>query len=818
MAKQIKGTDIIEKDHLGEAAESAKEYLEVVKEIDKTLKRTAKDAQKMAKSANLGKAEDIKKLDAALKQSNQTKKAAVEVDKQQAQLKKQIVAATDAEVKGKIRLQNANRKQKQILQDLVALENKEIGTLEKARITNRKLRREREQLNLSTAEGRAKLKRINAALNSNNALIKRNSDAVKRQKINVGNYGAAVSRVTTLMKGFGATLIASFGIRQIGSFFKNSIEGFRTQEKAVAKVEQAIKSTGGAANKTSKELQDMASELQKNSLFGDEQILNEVTAQLLTFTNIGNENFDRTQQVALDLATVLDGDLKSASIQLGKALNDPVANLSALSRSGIQFSAEQKATIKSLAETNRLADAQAVILSELERQYGGQAKAAADADGGIQQLKNTFGDLQELIGKRLVKAIKPLADDLRNFIENIDPKDIDAFAGGVVNAIKQFAAWAVEIAKVVKLLRQEEGSAAGLLEILIRIQKLGNPFKFMLKPLDFILEKLGLADDLTRAWKDALDTLGLRDWAADLGLVDQNINKLSESQKKNNNIMSQAFKIGQDIIKQNKEEIEDVSLLIDFLDDENTTREEKNEIIAKLNEDYPELVKNIDLENASTQQLIGLKKELIKQILQEGVQRRKAEATEAITDKIIQLEVAKIGLSEKRQKVLQDQIDIQLAGLQRVDEIAETILDNLSESVANFNLETPVEATNDAIQDLRAEIARVNDEISRGIDVENNQKRLIELHERLQIELDKRQKLYDDALDKEDEVVDKSVKNYKKGEKDKTDALKKEWEKRKDITKVGFGELKKIEQNFSEESPFSGGDSILGYTRPSRTT
>lgn len=146
--------------------------------------------------------------------------------------------------------------------------------------------------------------------------------------------------------------------------------------------------------------------MQGKTIFGDERILNDATAQLLTFTNIAGENFKRTQAVALDLSTVLDGDLKSASIQLGKALNDLVKNLTALSRAGIQFSKEQTATIKTLAETNRLAEAQSQILDELERQYGGQAAAAAQVGlGPIQQLKNAWGDFLEQIGA----AIMPFA-------------------------------------------------------------------------------------------------------------------------------------------------------------------------------------------------------------------------------------------------------------------------------------------------------------------------------------------------------------------------------------------------------------------------
>ena len=213
-----------------------------------------------------------------------------------------------------------------------------------------------------------------------------------------------------------------------------SVAAADTQAKAEAKVQQAIKSTSMAAGLSFEQLKTYASELQNETLFGDEEILNNATAQLLTFTNIAGENFKRTQAVALDLSTVLDGDLKSASIQLGKALNDPVKNLSALSRSGIQFSEEQKEVINTLAKTNRLAEAQGVILDELERQYGGQAKAAAEVGtGALKQLQNSWGDFMEQIGaammpfvnkvagalKIVVAALQSMSPEMRNVIVGI---------------------------------------------------------------------------------------------------------------------------------------------------------------------------------------------------------------------------------------------------------------------------------------------------------------------------------------------------------------------------------------------------------------
>jgi len=265
---------------------------------------------------------------------------------------------------------------------------------------------------------------IKKEITANQATIRRFNRELRDTKSLATRVGQGV---TNAFKGAGLAIAGAFAVSQVTRFTSESIKLYDQQEKAVKKVEQAIKSTGKAAGLSLDELTKKASELQSKTIFGDEDILNNATAQLLTFTNITEENFLRTQEVALDLATVLDGDLKSASIQLGKALNDPVANLSALSRSGIQFSTEQKAVIKELAETNRLAEAQGVILKELERQYGGQAQAAAKAGaGGLQQLSNTFGDMQEAIGKMLFGSGKLagfLSDMVKGFTDLITPTD-----------------------------------------------------------------------------------------------------------------------------------------------------------------------------------------------------------------------------------------------------------------------------------------------------------------------------------------------------------------------------------------------------------
>ncbi len=194
-----------------------------------------------------------------------------------------------------------------------------------------------------------------------------------------------------LKKSFSGLGVAIGALGIAGAFAKITKLAIE-QEKAVAQVDAAIKSTGGSAGFTSAELQKMAASFQNVTNYGDESILT-MQSVLLTFTKIQGDILPKTTAAVLDLSARMGIDLQSAAVQLGKALNDPIANLSALSRSGIQFSDAQKSTIKSLVETNKLAEAQTIILKELNTQFGGSAKAARDTFGGaIISLNNAFGE------------------------------------------------------------------------------------------------------------------------------------------------------------------------------------------------------------------------------------------------------------------------------------------------------------------------------------------------------------------------------------------------------------------------------------------
>jgi hypothetical protein len=94
----------------------------------------------------------------------------------------------------------------------------------------------------------------------------------------------------------------------------------------------------------------MSAALQATTTFADEVILSGEN-MLLTFTNIGRDVFPMATETMLDMSQALGQDVTASAMQLGKALNDPVAGITALTRVGVTFSEEQKAVIESLAAT-----------------------------------------------------------------------------------------------------------------------------------------------------------------------------------------------------------------------------------------------------------------------------------------------------------------------------------------------------------------------------------------------------------------------------------------------------------------------------------
>lgn len=209
------------------------------------------------------------------------------------------------------------------------------------------------------------------------------------------------------------------------SVFGANFSLYERQIIAEVRLESVLRATGRQSEVTAEQLQQQAAALQQLTTVGDEAIL-ETQAVLLTFNNLGTDILPRVTEAAIDLSAVLGGDLRSNALRLARALEDPANALETLRRTGVTFSEEQRAQIENFAETGRLAEAQAVILRELEARFQGTARAIAETPAGrFRQLQNELGDVREEIGGLLATGLLPFIEGSRGLLtllNEIDPR------------------------------------------------------------------------------------------------------------------------------------------------------------------------------------------------------------------------------------------------------------------------------------------------------------------------------------------------------------------------------------------------------------
>lgn len=204
------------------------------------------------------------------------------------------------------------------------------------------------------------------------------------------------------------------------NFLSESVEDFNAAEQASAQLNATLESTQYSAGLSRAALDQQAIALSKVTKFDDDAIAS-MQSLLLTFTDIKGAVFQEATPAILDLAEKMGGDLKGASIQVGKALNDPIKGVTALSKVGVSFTETQKLMIKKLVETGDTAAAQRIILAELNKEFGGSAEAAAQAGtGGLTVIANRFGNIKESIGGLIVDGLEKLYPILNSILDVVE--------------------------------------------------------------------------------------------------------------------------------------------------------------------------------------------------------------------------------------------------------------------------------------------------------------------------------------------------------------------------------------------------------------
>ena len=196
------------------------------------------------------------------------------------------------------------------------------------------------------------------------------------------------------------------------AFGKSALDAAQEAEQVQNRVAAIIKATGGAANVSAKQIEKFAQK-QQNLVGVDDEVLKKSYGILLTVKNVrnvagkGNDVFNRTAKSLADLSAAGFGNTDSAAKAMGKALQDPIKGITALSRAGVTFSQAQKDQIKGFVESGDLLSAQKLILAEVEGQVGGTAEAGVTAS---EKLKISFGELKEQVGAKLLPIFEKLSD------------------------------------------------------------------------------------------------------------------------------------------------------------------------------------------------------------------------------------------------------------------------------------------------------------------------------------------------------------------------------------------------------------------------
>jgi hypothetical protein len=204
---------------------------------------------------------------------------------------------------------------------------------------------------------------------------------------------------------------------KVGAAFyaaKGLISGFTKIIDLSAEQELAEQKLSTALGRTSTSLLNQASALQQISTFGDEAIITQQA--FLASLQFSEEQIKTIIPVAMDLAAATGMSLESAVRNTAKTFSGMSGELGELVPQLRGLTAEQM----------KAGEAVKLMSDLFEGQAEGQTQTLA---GGIEQMKNAFGDAGEAIGRLFVKPTKWVVERLKSMAE---------WAGKVADQLARF--------------------------------------------------------------------------------------------------------------------------------------------------------------------------------------------------------------------------------------------------------------------------------------------------------------------------------------------------------------------------------------------
>ena len=282
----------------------------------------------------------------------------------------------------------------------------------------------------------------------------------------------------------------------LGMGINDMISKASAGEQKMAQMDAVLKSTGGAAGMTKDELVKLADAQGKLTTFSKGANL-ESENLLLTFTSIGKDVFPSALKTVNDMSVALGQDTKSSAMQLGKALNDPVAGVTALQRVGVRLTEQQKEQVKAMVAVGDTAGAQKIILAELATEFGGSAEAAGKTFAGQMQIaKNQVSGLGSTIGS----ALLPVLTSMINAVNNNMPAIKQVITDVVTIVTGKFKEWITIGGQIADELFPKLSGSMG--DVKAKSSGFTDALGIVTKALEFVRDNIGFV-------KTALGVLGV---------------------------------------------------------------------------------------------------------------------------------------------------------------------------------------------------------------------------------------------------------------------------------------------------------------------
>lgn len=252
MAKKISSKDLFEQEDIFKGVrDSAEKTLISLNKINDEFKQTAATLKQSLGDSKFDSSDSIKKFTQATAEANKIQKQAIEIEKLKEQVRQQAIKSEKEQERlqqERIKTQKAEAQEKARLakeSEKAAKANEvETGTLAKLQKANKDLRAERQQLNLETATGQQRLQEINAELNKNNQIIKENSDDLKKQTLNIGNYESATVNLKTELRALTRELM---NMSESDPKFQEMAQRAGELKDQIQDTQAVVKATAGSA-------------------------------------------------------------------------------------------------------------------------------------------------------------------------------------------------------------------------------------------------------------------------------------------------------------------------------------------------------------------------------------------------------------------------------------------------------------------------------------------------------------------------------------------------------------------------------------------